>query len=60
MSEAFVNTMRRDYVDGADLSSATTVLAQIDAWITDYNHEAPHSALGYRSPAAYRREMSTL
>lgn len=59
MSEAFVNTIKRDYVDGADLSSATAVLGQVDTWITDYNHEAPHSALGYRSPAEYRQQMGT-
>lgn len=27
-SEAFVNTLRRDYLDGADLSSAARVLEQ--------------------------------
>jgi hypothetical protein len=29
MSEAFVNTLRRDYLDGADRSSAARVLQQI-------------------------------
>ena len=50
MSEAFVNTMRRDYLAGADLSSAGAVLDQLPAWFADYNAVAPHSALGYRSP----------
>ena len=54
MSEAFVNTLRRDYLAGADLSTAAVVLAQIPAWIADYNAVAPHSALGYRSPQQYR------
>ena len=54
MSEAFVNTLRRDYVSGADLSTATAVLEQLPAWVADYNAEAPHSALGYRSPAQFR------
>jgi transposase InsO family protein len=30
------------------------MLAQIPAWIADYNAVAPHSALGYRSPHEYR------
>jgi transposase InsO family protein len=55
MSEAFVNTLRRDYVAGADLSTAGLVLEQIAAWIGDYNAVAPHSALGYQSPQQYRR-----
>jgi len=54
MSEAFVNTMRRDYFAGADLATAEAVLEQIPAWIADYNAVAPHSALGYRSPQQYR------
>jgi len=54
MSEAFVNTLRRDYVAGADLSTATLVLEQIPAWLADYNAVAPHSALGYQSPQQYR------
>jgi putative transposase len=55
MSEAFVNTLRRDYIAGADLATAAAVLDQIPAWIADYNAIAPHSALGFRSPQQYRR-----
>ena len=53
MSEAFVNTLRRDYIVGADLSTAAIVLDQIPGWIADYNAIAPHSALGYQSPHQY-------
>jgi putative transposase len=60
MSEAFVNTLRRDYVSGADLSDADTVLDQVPGWIADYNTIAPHSALGYRSPQQYRSEVLEL
>jgi len=59
MAESFVNTMRRDYVDGADLSSSDRVIEQLRAWIDDYNGFAPHSALGDRSPVEYRRELVT-
>ena len=54
MSEAFVNTLRRDYIVGADLATAALVLDQIPAWLADYNAVAPHSALGFQSPQQYR------
>ena len=31
-----------------------TVLAQVGGWFEDYNTQAPHSALGMRSPREYR------
>jgi putative transposase len=55
MSEAFVNTLRRDYLAGAELSTAALVLEQLPVWIADYNAVAPHSALGFQSPQQYRR-----
>jgi hypothetical protein len=60
MSEAFVNTLRRDYLAGADFSTAGRVMAQIPAWIADYNAVAPHSALGFQSPQQYRSSRSTV
>ena len=57
MSEAFVNTLRRDYFAGADLSTAGAVRDQLPAWFADYNTVAPHSTLGYQSPHQYRTTM---
>lgn len=54
MAEAFVNTLRRDYIAAADLSSAAAVLAVVGEWMADYNVIAPHSALGFKSPVDYR------
>lgn len=54
MAEAFVNTLRRDYIVGAELATAAVVLEQIPAWIADDNAVAPHSALGFQSPQQYR------
>lgn len=54
MAEAFVNTIKRDYVQGADLSDGDTVLRQLPAWIADYNRFAPHSSLGMLSPMEFR------
>lgn len=59
MAEAFVKTLKRDYVAGADLRDAESVLLQLGEWIEDYNTRAPHSALGMRSPAAYRAVLQT-
>jgi putative transposase len=56
MAEAFVNTIKRDYVGGADLSDADTVIRQLPAWLNDYNRIAPHSALGGLSPWEYRNQ----
>jgi putative transposase len=57
ISEAFHHTFRRDYLAGADLSSAAAVIAQVPHWVADYNHFAPHSALGMRSPIEYRQSL---
>ncbi len=43
-------------VGGADLEGASLVLAQLFAWIEDYNARTPRSALGMRSPAEYRAQ----
>ena len=45
-AEAFIGTFKRDYVHGAELRDAETVLAQLGGWIGDYNTQAPRSALG--------------
>jgi len=60
MAEAFVNTFKRDYVAGGDLSSAARVIDQIPNWIEDYNTFAPHSSLGLKSPVEFRREQQTV
>lgn len=60
MSEAFVNTIKRDYVAMADRSTAAAVIDQISSWIADYNAVAPHSALGFKSPDEYRREQQNV
>jgi transposase-like protein len=57
LAEAFIGTFKRDYVDGAELRDAETVLARVGGWFEDYNTRAPHSALGMRSPHDYRAVM---
>ena len=42
MAEAFVKTIKRDYVYVSDCDTAESVLKQLKRWVLDYNNEAPH------------------
>lgn len=53
MAEAFVRTLKRDYVRVNPLPDARTVIDQLPRWIEHYNSVHPHRALGYRSPREY-------
>jgi putative transposase len=59
MAEAFVRTMKRDYVRVSPLPDAETVLRQLPSWLTHYNEVHPHKALGYRSPREFIATRST-
>ena len=49
VAEAFVRTIKRDYVRVSPRPDAETVMRQLPAWIAHYNEVHPHKALGYRS-----------
>ena len=53
MAEAFVRTIKRDYVRVSPCPNAETVMLQLPSWITHYNEVHPHKALGYRSPREF-------
>ena len=53
ISEAFVKTLKRDYVQVTPLPDAPTVLGLIGGWIEDYNNNHPHSGLKMRSPREF-------
>jgi len=57
MSEAFVGTLKRDYVYTSDCFDADTVLEMLPGWFRDYNEEAPHSGLGMMSPLEYKKQI---
>jgi putative transposase len=57
IAEAFVKTIKRDYVWFGDLKDAKTVMGQLSKWIEDYNEKAPHKALKMRSPRAFIKEQ---
>ena len=58
MAEAFVKTLKRDYVRITPLTDAATVLGLVSVWIDDYNTVHPHSALAMRSPAEFRSALN--
>ena len=53
MAEAFVRTLKRDYVRVNPRPDARTVIDQLPGWIAHYNEVHPHRALGYRSPREF-------
>ena len=53
MAEAFVRTIKRDYVYVSPRPNAEAVLRQLPSWIAHYNEVHPHKALGYRSPREF-------
>ena len=55
MAEAFVRTLKRDYVRVSPVPDAATVLSQLPGWLAHYNEVHPHRALGYRSPREFIR-----
>lgn len=59
MAEAFVRTIKRDYVRVSPIPDAITVMRQLPRWLAHYNEVHPHKALGYRSPREFIASHST-
>jgi putative transposase len=53
MSEAFVRTIKRDYVRISPRPNAVSVMRQLPSWIAHYNEVHQHKALGFRSPREF-------
>lgn len=58
VAEAFVRTMKRDYVRISPLPDAAEALKLIAGWFEDYNENHPHSGLRMRSPREFRRALN--
>ena len=58
MFEAFVKTLKRDYIRISPIPDADTALRKIDGWIEDYNEIHPHSALKMASPREFIKALS--
>jgi putative transposase len=57
MAESFVNTLKRDYVSQMDRSTAAAVLSQLPDVFEHFKEVHPHSALKWKSPRMYKREL---
>jgi len=53
MAEAFVRTIKRDYVRVSPVPDAETAMRLLPSWMARYNEVHPHKALGYRSPREF-------
>jgi putative transposase len=53
MAEAFVRTLKRDYVRVNPRPDAQSVINQLPGWFAHYNEVHPHRALRYRSPREF-------
>jgi transposase InsO family protein len=51
--ESFNGRMRDELLNETLFLSMDHARVQIAAWVEDYNHERPHSVLGYETPAAF-------
>jgi putative transposase len=58
-NESFNGTFRRECLDAERFHSLTEARVVIEDWRQQYNHERPHSALGYQPPAAIYEEDSS-
>jgi putative transposase len=58
MAEAFVRTLKRDFVRVVPVPDAASVLRQLPGWLRHYNEVHPHRALGYRSPREFIRRST--
>ena len=52
MAEAFVRTIKRDYVRVSPRPDAPTVMRQLSSWFNHYNEVHPHKALDIVHPVS--------
>jgi len=55
--ESFHGKLRDECLNANWFQNLFDARRKIAAWREEYNHERPHSSLGYRTPAAFAREI---
>lgn len=55
--ESFKGPMHDELLNETRFLSVAHAPVQIAAWVEDYNHERPHSSLGYDTPATFAAEL---
>jgi putative transposase len=56
--ESFNGRMRDELLNETLFFGLDHAKAKIGAWTNDYNHQRPHSSLGYATPAAYAANLT--
>jgi transposase InsO family protein len=49
--ERFHRTLRAEFLAGRVFASLAAAQAELDAWVTSYNHQRPHQGIGMATPA---------
>ena len=57
--ESFNGRMRDELLNETLFHGLGHARAVIAEWVTDFNTERPHSALGYQTPAAFAEHLTT-
>jgi putative transposase len=57
--ESFNGRMRDEFLNETLFHNLAHARDLIAAWVTDYNTERPHSALGYQTPAGFALHLTT-
>lgn len=57
--ESFNGRMRDEFLNETLFRNLAHARDLITAWVTDYNTERPHSALGYQTPAGFALHLTT-
>ncbi|WP_149142025.1 IS3 family transposase [Gemmobacter caeruleus] len=57
--ESFNGRMRDEFLNETLFRNLAHARNLIAAWVTDYNTERPHSALGYQTPAGFALHLTT-
>jgi putative transposase len=58
--ESFNGRMRDELLNETLFRGLDHARAKIANWADDYNHQRPHSSLGYKTPAAYAKTLSRI
>ncbi len=57
--ESLNGRLRDEFLNETLFRNQTHARELITAWVTDYNTERPHSALGYQTPAGFALSLNT-
>jgi len=57
--ESFNGRMRDEFLNETLFRNLAHARELMAAWVTDYNTERPHSALGYQTPAGFALHLTT-